>query len=117
MIAEELIGQSVIEPHSNVTTSVHQYLGKLTRRINLHASECFLIKRAKMCLIAGHERFAFICNGGGKYPAIILRAVASPAAEVTSSAVLVRNKFQRGDVRNQEFALVASETDCDVLRE
>jgi len=26
-----------------------------------------------MCLIAGHERFAFICDGGGKYPAIVFR--------------------------------------------
>ena len=26
-----------------------------------------------MCLIAGHERFAFICDGGGKDPAIVFR--------------------------------------------
>ena len=26
-----------------------------------------------MGLIAGHERFAFICDGGGKYPAIVFR--------------------------------------------
>jgi hypothetical protein len=58
---------------SDVRDSFDEYFGKLTWRTNLHATDSFAIQRTKMCLIAGHERFAFICDGSGKDPAIVFR--------------------------------------------
>ena len=61
------------DQRSDVRDSFDEYFGKLARRTNLHATDSFAIQRTKMCLIASHERLAFICDGCGKYQAIVFR--------------------------------------------